>query len=63
MALIDKSHEPKLVSKKTSSVKTFRSGDSGKIVTVKKVAANSKTLSGDLRYVFTSNVRSVTRKK
>jgi hypothetical protein len=63
MALIDKSRDPKPSSKKTASVKTHRSGASGKFVTVKTVAGDSRTLSSDLRYVFTSNVRSVTRKK
>ena len=63
MALIDKSHGPRPGAKKPRSVTTFRSGKDGTFVTVKKVAADSKTLGGDLRYVFTSNVRSVTRKK
>jgi hypothetical protein len=63
MALIDKSHEPRPDSRKTRSVKTSRSSKDGKVVTVKSVDSASKTLSSDLRYVFTSNVRSVTRKK
>jgi hypothetical protein len=63
MALIDRSNEPRPDSKKPRSVKTSRSAKDGKVVTVKSVNAASKNLSGDLRYVFTSNVRSVTRKK
>jgi hypothetical protein len=63
MALIDKSHEPQPGPKKTRSVKLQRSKSGGRFVTVKTLSGDSPTLSDDLRYVFTSNVRSVRRKK
>ena len=63
MALIDKSHEPRPDSKKTRAVKLQRSKANGRIVTVKTLSGDSPTLGEDLRYVFTSNVRSVRRKK
>lgn len=63
MALIDRSHEPRPSAKKPRTVKTSRVKRNGKVVTVKSVDADSPNLSADLRYVFTSNVRSVTRKK
>jgi hypothetical protein len=63
MALIDRSNEPRPEAKKTRSVKTSRVSRNGKFVTMKTVDTESQNLSRDLRYVFTSNVRSVTRKK
>lgn len=63
MALIDKSHEQKPAPKRTRGVKLHRSRSNGRLVTVKTVSGDSPSLSEDLRYVFTSNVRSVRRKK
>jgi hypothetical protein len=63
MALIDKSHEQKPAAKRTSGVKLRRAKSNGRFVTVKTVSGDSPSLSEDLRYVFTSNVRSARRKK
>jgi len=63
MALIDKTHEPKGAPKKTTAVKLQRSKSNGRFIMLKTVSGDSPSLSDDLRYVFTSNVRSVRRKK
>jgi hypothetical protein len=63
MVLIDKSREPRLNAKKTRAVKTRREMRDGKMVTIKIIDTDSPTLSDDLAYVFTSNVRAVTRKR
>jgi hypothetical protein len=61
MTLIDKSRQPLPPPRKTKAVKLQRSATSGRCI--RTVRADSDTLSDDLRYVFSSNVREAIRKK
>jgi hypothetical protein len=63
MPLIDKSRHPLGPPRKTEGVKIHRAQKSGRVVSVRTVTAESKTLSADLRYVFSRNVKDVTGKK
>lgn len=63
MSLIDKSHQASAPVRKTKGVKIVRSAVNGHFESVKTVRSESTTLSGDLSYVFSRNVRDVTKKK
>jgi hypothetical protein len=57
MILIDRSGEALPPARKTRNVKVRREMRDGKLVTVRLFDLNSPTLSDDLRYIFTANVR------
>ena len=63
MSLIDKSHAVVARIRKTKGVKVVRAAVNGHFESVKTVRSESATLSSDLSYVFSRNVRDVTKKK